>query len=109
MPGLNKEICIKCVNKHRRGFDLESNFLDILDLNDKKQDLFNLKLTMTPKIKQWENEDDFNWERGVIFCKSEFNRQWGREEDFQININETPPEWCLFVLEHLMATQKKTE
>ena len=65
---------------------------------DERADPSKALYTMAP----WRNWDEFNWiDEKKVYCRTKYNHI--------AHVDNVPPEWCPYVLEHLMKAQKNVE
>lgn len=78
---LNKEICKKCINKHRvREISLLKDGPDL-----------------------WGSFDEDNWKEDAVVCET--NLFLERSPVVTLT-NQKPPEWCKYFLEHIVLSKK---
>ena len=75
---LNKKICERCYEKQATLFEVNNESLD-----------------------DWKNYLSENWEKGETCCIRY------REKFGFVNINDNPPSWCPYKLEHIVCKDTK--
>lgn len=86
MACLNKEICVKCINKYR----VQHLFIASQEMDQLKEFL-------------WNSLDDEAWQlNSVVLCRESTMRSSSQYQ----HIDRLSPEWCPYFLEHLVLSKE---